>query len=155
VHTPATHVSLCVQGLPSLQALPFAFAGALMHVPVAWLQVPGSWHWSGAVQATGLPAVHAPATHVSFSVQGLPSLHAVPSAFAGGLMHCPVAGLQVPGLWHWSGAEQKTDWFPVHVPATHLSADVHAFPSEHEAPSGFAEFEQVPVLRSHVPARWH
>lgn len=61
--------------------------------------LPGShaatWHVSGAAQTTGLVPVQAPAWQVSVCVQALPSLHGVPSAFAG-LEHVPVAGLQTP-----------------------------------------------------------
>jgi hypothetical protein len=60
VHAPAWHVSVCVHALPSLQVVPFAAAG-LEHCPVAALHVPATWHWSEAVQVTGLLPVHAPA----------------------------------------------------------------------------------------------
>lgn len=43
VHTPAWHVSLCVQPLPSLQLVPSATAGWLQ-VPVAESHVPAAWH---------------------------------------------------------------------------------------------------------------
>lgn len=43
VHAPATHVSLCVQLLPSLQAVPFAAVG-FEQAPVAGLQTPATWH---------------------------------------------------------------------------------------------------------------
>jgi len=52
-------VSVCVQALPSLQALPLAFAG-FEHVPVVGEQVPAVWHWSEAVQRTGLLPVQTP-----------------------------------------------------------------------------------------------
>jgi len=52
-------VSPVVQALPSLQALPFIFTG-FEHVPVVGEQVPATWHWSEAVQTTGLPPVHTP-----------------------------------------------------------------------------------------------
>src|SRR5439155_237720 len=41
VQTPPWQASLCVHRLPSLQAVPFGFAG-LEHAPVAGLQVPAS-----------------------------------------------------------------------------------------------------------------
>jgi hypothetical protein len=68
--------------LPSVQALPFAFAG-LEQVPVAVLQLPASWHWSLAVQLTGLLPTHAPAWQESLRVQALPSLQATPLVTAG------------------------------------------------------------------------
>ena len=98
-----------------------------------------------------LPPVHVPPWHVSVCVQALPSLHALPSGFAG-FEHVPVAGLHVPGLWHWSGAGQTTVLPPVHVPPWQVSVCVHPFPSLHALPSGLAGFEQFPVAGLHVPA---
>ena len=43
VQTPAEHVSVRVQALPSSQAVPFGFCG-FEHVPVCGSQVPGAWH---------------------------------------------------------------------------------------------------------------
>ena len=43
VQAPAWQVSLCVQALPSLQALPLVLAG-LEQVPFVGLHVPVSWH---------------------------------------------------------------------------------------------------------------
>ena len=84
VQTPALQVSLCVQALPSLQAVPSDTAG-LEHLPVAGAHVPAAWHWSEAAQVTGLPAVQTPAWQVSPCVQELPSSQAP-----------PVVGAQVP-----------------------------------------------------------
>jgi hypothetical protein len=97
-HTPAWQESVCVQTSPSLQAVPSGFAG-LEQAPVAGLQVPASWHWSAAAQATGFVPVHTPAWQESVCVQALPSLQAAPSGFAG-LEQAPVAGSQVPASWH-------------------------------------------------------
>ena len=77
---PAWQVSLVVHASPSLQAAPFAFVG-LEQVPFAASQVPTSWHWSCAVQITGLAPVQAPAWQVSLCVQASASLQAVPFAF--------------------------------------------------------------------------
>jgi hypothetical protein len=52
-HAPPAQASLVVQRLPSSQVLPFAFAG-FEHIPVPGLQTPASWHWSCAVQTTGV-----------------------------------------------------------------------------------------------------
>ena len=93
---PSEQVSLVVQASPSLQAVPFVFGG-FEQTPVLGLQVPTSWHWSEAVQTTGLEPVHIPLWQVSVCVQALPSLHAEPSAF-GGLEQVPVEGLQVPAV---------------------------------------------------------
>jgi hypothetical protein len=49
VQTPAWQVSVCVHGLPSLQAVPSGTA-AFAQTPVVASQVPTEWHWSGATQ---------------------------------------------------------------------------------------------------------
>ena len=98
VHVPAWHVSVCVHALPSLHVVPFAAAG-LEHWPVVGLHVPARWHWSDAVQVTGLLPVQVPAWHVSVCVHALPSLHVVPFA-ATGLEHWPVVASHVPAVWH-------------------------------------------------------
>jgi len=59
------------------------------------LHVPATWHWSLAVQVTGVPDAHPPFWHVSLCVHALPSLHDVPFA-ATGFEHAPVAVLHVP-----------------------------------------------------------
>jgi len=56
---PAWHVSVCVQALPSLHAVPFGALG-FEQVPVAGSQVPAMWHWSLAVHVTGVEPVHVP-----------------------------------------------------------------------------------------------
>jgi hypothetical protein len=94
---PAWQVDVWVQRLESKQVVPSVFCG-LEQVPVAGSHVPALWHWSWAKQVTGLPT-QAPFWQVSFWVQRLPSLQAVPSVFFG-LVHCPVAGSQVPAVWH-------------------------------------------------------
>jgi hypothetical protein len=91
---------------------------------------------------------------VSAVVQALPSLHEAPSTF-GGFVQTPVLVLQVPVVWHWSGAAHVTGLAPAHAPAWHVSAWVHALPSLHEAPSAFAGLEHTPVLVLQVPAVWH
>jgi hypothetical protein len=98
VQVPPWHVSVWVQASPSLQALPFV-ADGFVHVPVAGLHAPATWHWSIAVQLTGFDPVHAPAWQVSVCVQASPSLQVTPSARFG-LEHTPVAGLQLPAAWH-------------------------------------------------------
>ena len=44
---------------------------------------PPTWHWSDAVQVTGLPPVQTPAWQLDVCVQALPSLHDVPLALGG------------------------------------------------------------------------
>src|SRR2546428_8556493 len=114
VQAPLWQVSVCVQALPSLHAVPLLAFG-LEHWPVAVLQVPATWHWSEAVQTMGFEPVQVPPWQVSVCVQASPSLHAVP-LLAFGLEHWPVAVLQVPAAWHWSGAVQTTGLAPVQVP---------------------------------------
>jgi hypothetical protein len=110
---PAWQVSFFVQALPSLHVVPFAAAG-FEHAPLVGSQVPTTWHWSDAVQVTGLPPTQLPPWHVSVNVQALPSLHVVPFE-AVGFEHAPVDGLHVPATWHWSDAVQVTG-VPTHVP---------------------------------------
>src|SRR5205823_3398771 len=122
--------------------------------PLAGLQVPASWHWSGAVQRTGFAPLHAPAWQVSLRVHALPSSHVLPSGLAG-LEQAPVAGLQVPASWHWSGAVQRTGAPALQVPPAQVSPVVHTLPSSQVVPSGLAGLEQTPVAGLHLPASWH
>jgi hypothetical protein len=148
-HAPDWQVSVSVQTLPSLHAVPFAFSG-FEQTPVAGLHVPALWHWSLAMQMTGLPAAQVPDWQVSICVQPFPSLHGVPFGFAG-FEQTPVAGLQVPALWHWLLAMHTTGFAPVQVPDWQVSGCVQALLSLHAVPFGFAGFEQ-PVDGLHVPA---
>src|SRR2546427_354643 len=91
---PASQVSLCVQALPSEQALPSALFG-FEQVPLAGSQTPASWHWSSALQSAGRALIQLPAWQVSVRVQALPSEQALPSALSG-FGQVPVAGSQVP-----------------------------------------------------------
>ena len=52
-------MSVWVQAFPSEQVVPFGAVG-FEQVPEAGLQVPARWHWSLAVQVTGLEPVHVP-----------------------------------------------------------------------------------------------
>src|SRR5437870_3659002 len=153
VHTPLWQVSVCVQALPSLQALPLVFAG-FEHVPVVGEQVPAVWHWSEAMQTTGLLPVQTPLWRASERVLGLPSLQVLPLAFAG-FEHVPVVGEQVPAVWHWSEAMQTTGLLPVQTPLWQVSVCVQALPSLQVLPLAFAGFEHVPVVGEQVPAVWH
>src|SRR2546422_1080409 len=112
VQTPAWQLSFWVQALLSaLQAVLFALGGFEQR-PVDVLQVPASWHWSWAVQTTGVP-VQVPLWQLSPVVQARPSLQLVPSDLAG-FEQRPVVVSQVPATWHWSRA----------VPATHVPVQV-------------------------------
>lgn len=142
-----------MQALPSVQAVPFAAAG-LLHCPFAELQVPATWHWSAAMQTTGLAPTQAPLWHESTVVQRLPSLHAVPFA-ALGLLQSPLLGSQVPATWHWSDAAQTTGLAPTQAPAWHESTVVQALPSMQAVPFAALGLLQTPLLGSQVPATWH
>ena len=80
-HAPFRHTSALVQPAPSLHAVPLEAFG-LEHCPLDGLQVPATWHWSGAAQTTELPPLQAPPSHRSLSVQASPSLHGVSSVTA-------------------------------------------------------------------------
>jgi hypothetical protein len=152
-HVPVEHVSVRVHMLPSLQVVPSALFG-FEHAPVEVLQVPTEWHWSNAVQTTGLVPLQVPLWQESVVVQALPSLQATPFAFTG-LEQVPFEVLHTPTSWHWSEAVQTTGFPPVHVPAWQVSARVHALPSLQVVPSALFGFEQTPLDVSQVPTAWH
>jgi hypothetical protein len=96
---------------------------------------------------------HAPARHVlapshlsSLSLQGAPS-------FAGGSLHPPVAGLQVPAAWHSSyGVHTTGDVVWMHEPEMQIDLPLHQFPSSLQISPEFATgFEQLPVEGSQTP----
>ena len=149
VQTPASQTSVCVQALPSLQAVPLALLG-FEQVPLAGSQTPASWHWSEAVQVTGFVPMQDPFWQVSVWVQALPSLHRVPLALRGWL-HTPVLGSQVPAKWQSSGALQTTGSAPTQTPLWQLSACVHALPSLQAVPSVLGSGSQRLVLSLHTP----
>src|SRR5439155_54734 len=107
---PAWEWSFCVRALESLQRVPLGLAG-LLQAPDAGLQTPAAWHWSAAVHTTGLAPTQMPAAHVSVCVQALPWSHGAPESLAG-LLQRPVAGLQTPAVWRWSGAVHTTGLVP-------------------------------------------
>ena len=59
------------------------------------------------MHTTGFVPTQTPAAQVSVCVHALPSVQGVPSAWAG-LVQAPVAGSQVPAVWHWSEAVHTT-----------------------------------------------
>src|SRR5229473_1630177 len=77
---PLWQVSVWVQALPSLHAVPSVAVG-LEQIPVVGSHVPATWHWSRAVQVTGLLPTQIPLWQVSVWVQASPSLHGVPSGW--------------------------------------------------------------------------
>src|SRR5438034_1006934 len=124
VQVPAWQVSVWVQALPSVQALPFGLVG-VEQVPLAGSQEPATWHWSRAVQTTGFIPTQAPAWQASVWVQASPSVQALPFGLAG-VEQVPVAGSQMPASWHWSGGAQTTGFAPVQTPAWQESLWVQA-----------------------------
>src|SRR5437867_4157399 len=151
---PPWQVSVCVQASPSLQAVPLVLFVGAEHTPVAGLQVPGSWHWS-TEQTTGFAPTQLPFWQVSLCVQASPSLQAVPLVLFVGAEHTPVAGLQVPGSWHWS-TEQTTGFAPTQLPFWQVSLCVQASPSLQAVPSAlFGGAEHTPVAGLQVPGSWH
>src|SRR2546427_279525 len=150
VQVPPWQVSVCVQALPSLHAVPLLAFG-LEHRPVAVLQVPATWHWSEAVQTTGLLPVQSPLWQVSVCGQAVASGQGV--AFGGGgFEQEPVAGLQVPAVWHWWEAGQTTGLAPVHTPLSQVSVWVQPSPSLQAVPLALGGFEHVPLAGSQLPA---
>ena len=73
----------------------------------------------------------------------------------GVLLQVPVAGSQVPAVWHWSEAVHTTGFVPTQAPAAQVSVCVHALPSVQGVPSTFVGLLQVPVAGLQVPAAWH
>jgi hypothetical protein len=138
---PAVHVSepAKTQRLPSEHAVPSGAAG-FEQVPLRGSHVPATWQTPGAPHVVVAPAVHVPATQVSFVSQALTSLHDVPSV-AGGFEHWPVDVSHVPATWHWSEAVHVTGLAPVQMPLWQLSVWVQAFPSLHDVPFAAAGFE--------------
>jgi len=87
-------------------------------------------------------------------VQALPSSQGAPVGLAG-LLHDPVAGLQVPAVWHWSEGVHTTGFEPTQAPAWQVSVSVQLLPSLQGAPLGLAGLLQAPVALLQVPAVWH
>src|SRR5437667_319857 len=106
--------------------------GAWLQRSVAGRQGHAVWHWSEAVHTTGIVPTQAPAAPVSVCVHTLPSVQGVPSAWAG-LVQAPVAGSQVPAVWHWSEAvHTRVIGLLWQTPASQESV-VQAFPSSQSA----------------------
>src|SRR5438552_1557773 len=151
---PPWQVSVCVQASPSLQAVPLVLFVGAEHTPVAGLQVPGSWHWF-AVQTTGFAPTQLPFWQVSLCVQALSTVRAARRDWFVGTEHAPVAGLQVPGSWHWS-AVQTTGFAPSQLPFWQVSLCVQALPSVQAVPLVlFVGTEHAPVAGLQVPGSWH
>src|SRR5207247_1910333 len=150
---PAWQVSVRVQASPSSHGAPLSLAG-LLQVPVVGSQVPAVWHWLAAVHTTGLAPTQAPAWQVSLCVHALASLQLVPLGLAG-LLQTPVAGSQVPAVWHWLAAVHAALSAPTQAPAWQVSLCVHALASLQLAPLGLAGLLQAPDAGLQTPAVWH
>ena len=105
VQTPDWQVSVWVQALPSLQPVPLALAG-LEQVPL--LHTPATWHWSSALQTTGLEPAQVPFWQVSVWVQALPSLQAVPFGWRLSDGQVALLPVQVSAASHWFAAARHT-----------------------------------------------
>src|SRR5207248_11394175 len=90
-------------------------AVGLEQVPVAGSHVPATWHWSRAVQVTGLLPTQLPAWQVSVCVQASSSSQVVASGRAG-FEQTPATGSEVAASSHWSWALDTTGWGAVHLP---------------------------------------
>jgi hypothetical protein len=139
LHTPLAQTPW---PLSTAQNTPFPFGG-YEQAPLAELQVPASWHESGAGQTTGLPPTHVPFWQVSVWVHASPSLQAVPLA-ASGFVQTPVVGLHVPARWHWSSAVQTTGFVPTQTPFWQVADCVQAFSSLQAV--SFVALEKLVVL---------
>jgi hypothetical protein len=96
-HAPAVQTSPEVHTLPSLHEPPLA-TGFVSHAPLFALHDP-TLQASDHGHAFAVP-LHAPARHESLTVQGLPSSQGVRLGFSFSGVHMPVAGVQVPAVWH-------------------------------------------------------
>src|SRR5205809_63002 len=105
-HAPVarSHLSIPLHASPSshwaseLQQPSIGVLGLLTQLPVPGSQL-SSVQTLPSSQFGGGPPTQLPFLQASSVVQASPSLQAVPLAFAG-FEHVPVAGLQVPAVWH-------------------------------------------------------
>src|SRR5438477_380807 len=140
VQTPALQASPSVAASPSLQGVPSGVTG-FEQVALSGSQTPASWHWSWAVQTTGLTAVHVPPWQVSLCVQASPSSQLVPVSGVTVQLDVP---LQVRVL-HWS--EVQVIAVPTHRPLpSQVSLKEQASPSSQLVPvSGVTVQLDVPL----------
>ena len=118
-----------VQALLSLQVVPFGAAG-FEQTPVVGLQVPATWHWSEAVQVTGVPGAQEPFWQVSAPLQRLPSEQLVPFA-AGACEHSPVVASQLSTVHGLPSSQLPADevhWPFEHIPVPQTAGPVHIVP---------------------------
>jgi hypothetical protein len=130
-HVPAAlHVSAPLHALPSEHDVP-AGSGVCM-TPVAGEQV-SAVHGFPSSTIGGVPGKHAPvALHVSAPLHTFPSEHDMPAA---GMCATPDIGSQL-SIVHGFPSSTTSSVPATHAPvALHVSAPLHALPSEHDAPA--------------------
>src|SRR5438477_3887811 len=146
VQTPALQASPSVAASPSLQGVPSGVTG-FEQVALSGSQTPASWHWSWAVQTTGLTAVHVPPWQVSLCVQASPSSQLVPVSGVTVQLDVP---LQVRVL-HWS--EVQVIAVPTHWPLpSQVSLKEQASPSSQAAPAVVVTVQLGVLVRVRVLA---
>src|SRR5438445_221688 len=69
----------------------------------------------------------------------------------GVLLQVPVAGSQVPAVWHWSEAVHTTGFAPTQAPAAQASVCVHTLPSVQGVPSAWAGLLPAMGVWPHEP----
>jgi len=84
-----------------------------------------------SLQLSGVPALQAPAWHVSLPLHALPSLHGVP--FASAVLRQPASGSHVSAV-HGLLSLQLRAAPAVQIPDRHVSAPLHTLPSLHDVP---------------------
>jgi hypothetical protein len=149
VHTP----DLQDLGLQASEPqLVFSGEFGYMHVLVLELHVPGVvWHAGGALQDTPVPRVHTPPWQVAGVQESLLQLVLFADV---AYVHTPVVELHVPGESRHAGGELQVTAAPaVHVPPWQV---LGLQASELQLVlSGFAGFEQTPVVALQTPTEWH
>ena len=110
-HTPAWHVSVPLHALPSLHEAPFETAVCLQPATGSQVSVVQGLL---SLQVSDVPAVQAPAWHVSTPLHTLPSLHEVPFGTAVCLQ--PAAGSHV-SVVHAFASSQLSGVPAVQLPA--------------------------------------
>jgi hypothetical protein len=143
----ALHVSVPLHALPSPHDVPGATG--VCTTPIAGSQVSAVQGLPSSTPGGGVMTHTPTGSHVSVPLHALLSPHDVPGVT--GVCVTPPAGVH-PSVVHGLPSSTGTTPVPLHVPPWHLSIGVHALPSLHVVPSGFAGFEQTPVVVLQVPA---
>src|SRR5688500_18540112 len=130
-HSPSMQVPVFSQAVPS-------FRGGSLHSPTPGSQVPAPWHSLEGGHGFGVPA-HIPASHVSSSVQGLPSSQFAARAtclqpVAGSASGSFTSGSQLSVVHGLSSLQLRIS--PVQVPPWHVAPRMHRFAGSHASSSG-------------------